>query len=60
MLARAEILDPLLAPIPGDNPSGRSVRNDPIYDKIKEARREDDDADQGACSAPGKSPIMPS
>ena len=48
MPARAEILDPLLAPIPGDNPSGRSVRNDPIYDKIKEARREDDDADQGA------------
>ena len=47
MPARDEVLSPLLAPIPGDNPSGRSVRDDPIYDKIREARREDDDADQG-------------
>ncbi len=48
MPARDDILAPLLAAIPGDNPSGRSVRDDPIYDKIKDARREDDDADQGA------------
>ncbi len=48
MPARAELLEPLLAPIPGDNPSGRSVRDDPVYEKIREARREDDDADQGA------------
>lgn len=48
MPARDEVLSPLLAPIPGDNPSGRSVRDDPIYEQIKEARREDDDADQGA------------
>ncbi|MES3036204.1 MAG: type VI secretion system protein TssA [Gemmatimonadota bacterium] len=48
MPARDELLSPLLAPIPGDNPSGRPVRDDPIYEKIKEARREDDDADQGA------------
>ncbi len=39
--------DDLLNPIPGDNPSGESLRYDPVYDKIKEARREDDDAPQG-------------
>src|SRR5271169_1503907 len=37
----------LLNPIPGENPSGASLRYDPLYDKIKEARREDDDAPQG-------------
>src|SRR5579864_338546 len=39
--------DDLLNPISGDNPSGASLRYDPLYDKIKEARREDDDANQG-------------
>jgi type VI secretion system protein ImpA len=39
--------DDLLNPIPGDNPSGASLRYSPVYDKIKEARREDDDAPQG-------------
>ncbi|MBZ5592590.1 MAG: type VI secretion system protein TssA [Acidobacteriia bacterium] len=39
--------DDLLTPIPGDNPSGVNLRYDPVYDKIKEARREDDDAPQG-------------
>jgi type VI secretion system protein ImpA len=39
--------DDLLNPIPGENPSGASLRYEPIYDKIKEARREDDDAPQG-------------
>lgn len=39
--------DDLLNPIPGDNPSGSNLRYDPVYDKIKEARREDDDAPQG-------------
>ncbi len=39
--------DDLLSPIPGENPSGASLRYDPLYDKIKEARREDDDAPQG-------------
>ncbi|MBC7842154.1 MAG: type VI secretion system protein TssA [Gemmatimonadaceae bacterium] len=48
MPARTDLLEPLLAPIAGDNPSGRWMRDDPIYEKIKEARREDDDADQGA------------
>ncbi len=39
--------DDLLTPIPGDNPSGESLRYAPVYDKIKEARRQDDDAPQG-------------
>jgi type VI secretion system protein ImpA len=37
----------ILNPIPGDNPSGADLRYDPFYPKIKEARREDDDAPQG-------------
>ncbi len=37
----------LLDPIPGDNPSGTDLRYAPVYDKIKEARREDDTAAQG-------------
>ena len=39
--------DDLLNPIPGDNPSGADLRYDPVYDKIKEARREDEDVPQG-------------
>src|SRR5215467_15835667 len=39
--------DDLLKPIAGPNPGGVDLRYDPIYDKIKEARREDDDAPQG-------------
>ena len=39
--------DELLIPIPGENPGGIELRYDPLYDKIKEARREDDDAPQG-------------
>lgn len=38
----------ILNPIPGDNPSGKDLRYAPVYDKIKEARREDDDLNQGA------------
>lgn len=37
----------LLAPIPGDNPAGLHLRYDPLYDEIKEARREDDGLPQG-------------
>jgi type VI secretion system protein ImpA len=37
----------LLNPIPGDNPSGKPLRYDPVYDKIREARREDDVLPQG-------------
>lgn len=39
--------DDLLTPIAGSNPSGISLRYDPVTDKIKEARREDIDAPQG-------------
>src|SRR5260370_19960844 len=39
--------DHLLNPIAGENPSGASLRYAPLFDKIKEARREDDDAPQG-------------
>jgi type VI secretion system protein ImpA len=37
----------LLQPIAGANPSGESLRYAPLYDKIKEARREDPDIPQG-------------
>jgi len=40
----------LLTPIPGDNPSGPDIRYDaklPIYDQVKEARRQDDELAQG-------------
>lgn len=39
--------DDLLTPIPGPNPAGENLRYAPLYDKIKEARRQDDDAPQG-------------
>src|ERR1700730_12397771 len=38
----------LLNPIPGSNPSGQNLRYAPIYVKIKEARREEDESPQGA------------
>lgn len=41
------IRDDLLNPIPGSNACGEHLRYAPVYDKIKEARREDDDAPQG-------------
>ncbi|MDE3136166.1 MAG: type VI secretion system protein TssA [Acidobacteriota bacterium] len=43
----------LLKPIPGENPSGVDLRYDTkllIYDKIKEARRQEDELAQGAWS----------
>jgi len=39
--------DDLLNPIPGDNPSGANLRYAPAYDQVKEARREEDGAEQG-------------
>jgi type VI secretion system protein ImpA len=39
--------DTLLNPIPGENPSGQSLRWDPVYGKIKEARREEAELPQG-------------
>src|SRR5580698_72091 len=37
----------LLTPIAGDNPSGANLRYDPVYDQLKEARRQDDTGPQG-------------
>src|ERR1700678_1768725 len=37
----------LLKPISEEQPSGENLRYAPVYDKIKEARRDDDDAPQG-------------
>lgn len=37
----------LLDPISEDRPCGESIRAKPIYDQIKEARREEDDLNQG-------------
>lgn len=42
--------DTILRPIPGDNPSGQNLRYDPVYEKVKEARREEDDLPQGEWS----------
>lgn len=39
--------DELLAPIPGANPGGVELRYDPLFDRIKEARREEEDIPQG-------------
>jgi type VI secretion system protein ImpA len=39
--------DDLLNPVEGPNPSGANLRYDPAYDKIKEARREEDQPPPG-------------
>jgi type VI secretion system protein ImpA len=39
--------DDLLNPIPGANPCGENLRYAPVYDQIKEARREEADIAQG-------------
>jgi type VI secretion system protein ImpA len=44
----------LVNPIPGPNPAGIDLRYDPLYDKIKEARHEEDDAPQGDWQRPRK------
>ncbi|ATB28914.1 type VI secretion system protein TssA [Melittangium boletus] len=38
----SEELEPLLRPISPETPSGGNLRYEPIYDQIREARREDD------------------
>ena len=58
MLLREDIL----APIPGDNPSGIDLRYDTrllIFDKIKEARREDDSLSQGEWQSARKTANYP-
>jgi type VI secretion system protein ImpA len=48
-MASSSVIDVegLLAPIAGDNPSGRSLAYEPEYDEIKAARRSEDDTNQG-------------
>ncbi len=42
------LVDELLQPIAGESPSGADLRYTPVYDNIREARREDDNLNQGA------------
>lgn len=51
--------DELLFPIAGANPGGVELRYDPLFDKIKEARREDDDAPQGEWTTARKAADWP-
>lgn len=51
--------DELLHPIAGNNPGGIELRYDPVFDKIKEARREDDDVPQGEWTTSLKSADWP-
>src|SRR4029077_10366410 len=47
LLTAMPLPEGLLNPIPGDNPSGKNLRYDPLYDKIREARREEEALPQG-------------
>src|SRR5690348_17736289 len=47
LLTAMPLPEGLLNPIPGDNPSGKSLRYDPVYDKVREARREEEVLPQG-------------
>jgi type VI secretion system protein ImpA len=40
-------VEALLAPIPGDNPVGENLQYSGLYDEIREARRSDDNLEQG-------------
>jgi type VI secretion system protein ImpA len=51
--------DDLLNPIEGPNPSGANLRYDPTYDKIKEARREEDQPPPGMTERDRKVPDNP-
>ena len=37
-----DVVDNLLAPIPGDDPAGSSIRYDPVMSEIRVAREADD------------------
>jgi type VI secretion system protein ImpA len=54
MPVNAELVATLLAPIPGEQPAGKSLRYDPRFDKIKEARREDLDLPPGGLATDRK------
>jgi type VI secretion system protein ImpA len=44
----------LINPIPGENPSGQNLRYDPVYDAIREARREEEVISAGVWSCETK------
>jgi type VI secretion system protein ImpA len=46
-MKRTVDIDAILAPIPGEDPSGEDLRYTPVYDDIREARRADDPLDMG-------------
>ncbi|HKP87052.1 MAG TPA: type VI secretion system protein TssA [Blastocatellia bacterium] len=48
-MSAAEVIDieALLAPIPGANPAGENLQYSGLHDEIREARRADDDLEQG-------------
>jgi type VI secretion system protein ImpA len=54
-----KLVDDLLQPIAGDNPSGTDLRYDKVYDDIREARREDEDLNQGAWQTERKVADLP-
>jgi type VI secretion system protein ImpA len=41
------VSDELLQPIPGDNPSGVNLYSTPLFEQVREARRQDDTGPQG-------------
>jgi type VI secretion system protein ImpA len=49
----------LLQPIPGENPSGTSLRYDPVFDAIREARREEESLSTGVWSREVKKANFP-
>jgi type VI secretion system protein ImpA len=53
------LVDELLQPIAQDNPSGAFLRFDPVYDAIKEARREEENLNQGAWQRELKTADLP-
>lgn len=57
-----QLREDILTPIPGENPSGIDLRYDNkllIHDKIKDARRQDDDLAQGAWETERKTANFP-
>lgn len=52
-------VEALLAPIPGENPAGVSLRYDGTYEEIRAARRADDHLEQGAWKRERKVPDWP-
>jgi len=54
-----KLVDELLQPIEGDNPSGQNLRYDKVYDEIKEQLRADEELNQGAWQTERKVADLP-